>query len=85
MDDASYFLVIRLGPMTSECEKTVTAVQQHYTGPTITPPRVARLSQFREASLVALRTLAHMCRPFDSSNPSYSYPEISVATVPFAR
>ena len=26
MDDASYFLVIRLGPKTSECEKNVTVV-----------------------------------------------------------
>ena len=33
----------------------VTTVQQHYTGPTSTPPRVARLCQIREASLVALR------------------------------
>ncbi len=33
----------------------VTTVQQHYTGSTSTPPRVARLCQIREASLVALR------------------------------
>ena len=33
----------------------VTTVQQHYKGSTSTPPRVARLSQIREASLVALR------------------------------
>ena len=26
MDDASYFLLIRLGPRTSECEKIVTVV-----------------------------------------------------------
>ena len=30
-------------------------VQQHYKGSTSTPPRVARLCQIREASLVALR------------------------------
>ena len=33
----------------------VTTVQQHYTGSTSTPPRVARLCQIREASLVALK------------------------------
>ena len=33
----------------------VTTVQQHYTGSTSTPPRVARLCQVREASLAALR------------------------------
>ena len=33
----------------------VTTVQQHYKGSTSTPPRVARLCQIREASLVALR------------------------------
>ena len=33
----------------------VTIVQQSYTGSTSTPPRVARLCQFRETSLVALR------------------------------
>ena len=32
----------------------VTTVQQHYTGSTSTPPRVTRLFQIREASLVAL-------------------------------
>ena len=63
----------------------VTTVQQHYKGSTSTPPRVARVCQIREASLVALRkisksTHAHMCRSFDSSNPSYSYPEISRVT-----
>ena len=62
----------------------VTTVQQHYTGSSSTPPRVARLCQIREASLVALRkiskksTHAHMCRSFDLSNPSYSYPEICI-------
>ena len=30
-------------------------VQQHYTGSTSTPPRVARLCQIREASLLALK------------------------------
>ena len=63
----------------------VTNVQQHYKGSTSTPPRVARLCQIREASLVALRkfqksTHAHMCRSFHSSNPSHSYPEISTVT-----
>ena len=63
----------------------VTTVQQHYKGSTSTPPRVARLCQIREASLVALgkihkSTHAHMCRSFDSSNPSYSYPEIPTVT-----
>ena len=68
MDDASYFLVIRPGSKTSECEKNVTVVstvtgcdvttvQQHYTGSTSTPPRVARLCQIRGASLVALRKI----------------------------
>ena len=33
----------------------VTTVQQHYKGSTSTPPRVGRLCQIREASLVALR------------------------------
>ena len=33
----------------------VTTVQQHNAGSTSTPPRVARLCQIREASLVALR------------------------------
>ena len=33
----------------------VTTVQQHYKGSTSTPPRVARLCQIREVSLVALR------------------------------
>ena len=66
IDDASYFLVIRLGPKTSVCEKNVTVmstvsgcdvttVQQHYTGSTSTSPRVARLCQICEASLAALR------------------------------
>ena len=62
----------------------VTTMQQHYTGPTSTPPRVARLCQIRDASLVALKnftsTHAHKCRSFDSSNPSHSYPEISTVT-----
>ena len=35
----------------------VTTVQQHYTGSTSTPPRVARLCRIREASLVALRKI----------------------------
>ena len=65
MDDAS-FLVVRLGPKTSVHEMNVTVVftvtgcnvttvQQHYKGSTSTPPRVARLCQIREASLVALK------------------------------
>ena len=64
----------------------VTTVQQHYKGSTSSPPRVARLCQIREASLVALRkfpktsTLAHMCRSFDLSNPPYQYPVTRIVT-----
>ena len=65
------FYAIRLGPKTSECEKNVTVVstvpgcdvttvQQHYTGSTSTPPRVASLCQIREASLVALRKFSQI-------------------------
>ena len=36
----------------------VTTVQQHYAGSTSTPPRVARLCQIREASLVALKKIS---------------------------
>ena len=36
----------------------VTTVQQYYTSSTSTPPRVARLCQIREASLVALRNFS---------------------------
>ena len=54
MDDASYFLVIRLGPKTSKCEKNVTVVSTvtgcDVTNCASTPPRVARLCQIREAS-----------------------------------
>ena len=60
------FSVIRLELKTSVYEMSVTVmstvpgcdvttVQQHYKGSTSTPPRVARLCQIREASLVALR------------------------------
>ena len=60
------FNAIRLGPKTSGYEMkvivvsaasgcSVTTVQQRYQGSTSTPPRVARLCQIREASLVALR------------------------------
>ena len=97
MDDASCFHTIRLELKTSVNEMNVTVVstvtdcdvttvQQHYKGSTSTPPRVARLCQIREASLVALRkfpnisTLAHMCRSFDSSNPPYSYPMTRIVT-----
>ena len=38
----------------------VTTVQQHYKGSTSTPPRVARLCQIREASLVALRKISQI-------------------------
>ena len=58
-DDASYFLVIRLGPKRSEFEKNVTVVSA-VTGCDVTTsmrPRVARLGQIREASLVALREI----------------------------
>ena len=54
-------------------------MQQHYKGSTSTPPRVARLCQIREESLIAQNiskkktTLAHMCRSFDSSNPPYPH------------
>ena len=84
----SVFSTIRLELKTSVYEMNVTAVstvtgcdvttvQQHYKGSTSAPPRVARLCQIREASLVALRifqksTLAYMCRSFDSSNPPYA-------------
>ena len=62
------FHAIRLELKTSVYEMTVTVVstvpscdvttvQQHYTGSTSTPPRVARLCQIREASLVALRKI----------------------------
>ena len=58
--------MIRLGPKTSVYEMNVTVVstvtgcdvttmKQYYKGSTSTPPRVARLCQIREASLVALR------------------------------
>ena len=43
-------------PTVSGCD--VTTVQLHYTGSTSTPPRVARLCQIREASLVALRKIS---------------------------
>ena len=55
-------------------------VQQHYKGSTSTPPRVARLCQIREASLVALRKfpknlrLLTWVKKFDLSNPPYFYP-----------
>ena len=42
----------------SSCD--VTTVQQHCTGSTSTPPRVARLCQIREASLVALRKISQI-------------------------
>ena len=38
----------------------VTTVQQHHKGSTSTPPRVARLCQIREASLVALRNFKNL-------------------------
>ena len=60
------FSLIRRGPKTfvyhvkdivvsTALRCDVTTVQQHYKGSTSTPPRVARLCQIREASLVALR------------------------------
>ena len=68
MDDANCFHMIRLELKTSVNDMNVTVVstvtgcdvttmQQHYKGSTSTPPRVARLCQIREASLVALRKL----------------------------
>ena len=69
-----------------------TTVQQHYTGSKSTPPRVARLCQIREASLVALRKISKI---FECSHVSIvrlvqSFILVSrelsfVATVPFAR
>ena len=38
----------------------VTTVQQHYTGSTSTPPRVARLCQIREASLADISALIEL-------------------------
>ena len=63
----------------------VTTVQQHYTGSTSTPPRVARLCQIREASLVALRknSQIYACSHVSTVrlvHPSYSHLEISTIT-----
>ena len=66
MDDENCFHMIRLELKTSVNDMNVTVVstvtgcdvatvQQHYKGSTSTPPRIARLCQIREASLVALR------------------------------
>ena len=65
----------------------VTTVQQHTRVQKITLPRVARLCQIREASLIALRKNfeknLRMLTCVDRStrpNPSYSYPVISTVT-----
>ena len=71
----------------------VTTVQNHYTGSTSTPPRVARLCQIREASLVALRKFSQMyacshvsiVRLVQSIILVSRYFQSLVATVPFAR
>ena len=79
--------------MTSVPGCDVTTVQQHCIGSTSTPPRVARLRQIREASLVAqkifknLRMLTCVDR---STRPIHHtciqrFPQSFVATVPFAR
>ena len=72
----------------------VTTVQQHNTGSTSTPLRVARLCQIREASLVALRKffknlLMLACvdrstRPIQHTRIQ-RFPQSLVATVPFDR
>ena len=61
-DDASCFLFdktsvyeMNVTVMSTVTGCDVTTVQQHYKGSASTPPRVARLCQIREASLVALR------------------------------
>ena len=72
----------------------VTTVQQHNTGSTSTPPRVARRCQIREASLVALRKISKnllMLTCVDRSTRPIHHTRIQrfplsfVATVPFAR
>ena len=52
MDDASYFLVIRLGPKTSECEKNVT-VMSTVTGCDVT--NCNNISRVPQARLLASR------------------------------
>ena len=88
------FYAIRHGPKTSGYHMKVivvstvsgcdvTNVQLHNTGSTSTPPRVARLCQIREASLVALRKISKICACSHVSivrlvqSIRYSYPEIS--------
>ena len=71
------------------CDVTTT-VQQHHKGSTSTPPRVARLCQIREASLVALRSLRVLTCVDRSTRPTrhiriQRFPQSLVATVPFAR
>ena len=72
----------------------VTTVEQHYTGSTSTPPRVARLCQLREVSLAALRKFSKNLRMLTcvdrSTRPIHHtriqrFPQSLVATVPFAR
>ena len=96
MDDASYFLVIRLGPKTSKCEKNVTVVST-VTGCDVTNCATTlhgfnkHASSHREAvsdsrgvprctENFQKSTLAHMCRSFDSSNPPYPYPVTHMVT-----
>ena len=63
----------------------VTTVQQHYKGSTSTPPRVARLCQIREASLVALRKFPQIYACSHVSivrlvQSQYPYPVTCIAT-----
>ena len=74
VDDASYYLVIRLGPKTSECEKNVIVMStvrtvkcptllQHYMDSTSTHRRVATLRKNTK--------FAQSCRIFDSFTSPY--------------
>ena len=107
MDDANCFHMIRLELKTSVNDMNVTVVstvtgcdvttvQQHCKGSTSTPPRVARLCQIREASLVAQKISKKKKNPRlltcvdRSTRPIHRYriqrfPLSLVATVPFAR
>ena len=104
MDDANCFHMIRLELKTSVNDMNVTVVstvtgcdvttvQLHYKGSTSTPPRVARLCQIREASLVALKKFPkiYACSHVSIVRLDQSITLVSrdfhlsfVATVPFA-
>ena len=93
MDDTCCFHVIRLGPKTSVYEKhvsvksTVTGCDVAYCATTLqgfnkhASSRREAVSDSRGVPRYREKcqksTHAHMCRSFDSTNPSYSYPEIS--------